>query len=107
MSRDGAEVLGAQLQACGHVGWLREHKFHDVRRWRFDLAHPAHMLAVEVEGFAPGGMAGRHQRPAGFNADCEKYAEAVIAGWRVMRVTTKQVRSGEALQWIERAIIGN
>lgn len=28
---------------------------------------------------------GRHVRPAGFIADCEKYREAIKLGWRVMR----------------------
>ena len=34
----------------------------------------------------------------------EKYAELAIAGWRLIRVTGKQVKNGQALQWIERAL---
>lgn len=38
------------------------------------------------------------------STDCEKYAEAVLAGWRVIRVTSTHVNSGEALEWIRRAL---
>lgn len=100
------DLLVQQLQSAGLSGWTREHRFHPVRKWRFDLAHIELKIAVEVEGFAPGGRAGRHQRVAGFTADAEKYAEAAIAGWRLIRVTTRQVREGKALGWIERAISG-
>ena len=86
------------------TGWVREYRFHAERRWRLDLAFPERKLAVEVEGFAAGGTAGRHQRAAGFAADCEKYSELAIAGWRLIRVTGKQVKSGAALAWIERAL---
>lgn len=101
---DGADALAVALDAAQLVGFAREHKFHVKRQWRVDIAYPMQRLAVEVEGFAPRGKAGRHQRPAGFAEDCEKYAELAIAGWRLIRVTTRQVRSGAAVQWITRAL---
>lgn len=101
---DKAELLAWQLRLTGVTGWQREYRFHPTRMWRLDLAWPERRLAVEVEGFAAGGAAGRHQRPAGFIADCEKYAELAIAGWRLIRITPKQIRSGQALQWIARAL---
>lgn len=100
--RDGADLLAAQLRMANQHGWEREHRFHPTRRWRFDLAHPAIGLAVEVEGGV--WIRGRHSRGSGMTADCEKYAEALILGWDVLRVTTDQVRSGQALSWIERAM---
>jgi very-short-patch-repair endonuclease len=100
--KDGAAVLAQQLAWAHHTGWVRELRFHPVRKWRFDLAHPGVQLAVEVEGGVWRG--GRHTRGTGFSSDCEKYAEALILGWSVLRVTTDQVKSGQALQWIERAI---
>lgn len=72
------------------------------RRWRFDLAWPDERLAVEVEGGTWTG--GRHTRGAGFEADAEKYAEAVLSGWRVLRVTGAMIRSGRAVALVERAL---
>ena len=91
-------LLGANIPAAP----VREHQFHPGRRWRFDFAWPDHMLAVEVEGGT--WTAGRHSRGAAFEADCEKYAEAVIAGWRILRVTNHMVEDGRALAFIERAL---
>jgi very-short-patch-repair endonuclease len=68
----------------------REYRFHPMRRWRFDLAWPDHQVAVEVEGIVPGG--GRHQRMAGYAADCEKYRAATLAGWAVLRYATPELR---------------
>ena len=81
----------------------REFGFHKTRRWRFDFAWPEKKLAVEVEGGTWAG--GRHVRPAGFEQDCEKYGEAAILKWSVLRVTSKMVNDGRALQMIERALI--
>ena len=49
---------------------------------------------VEVEG---GGPRGRHCRVVGFEKDCEKYNAAVVLGWRVLRFTTRQVKSALAI----------
>jgi very-short-patch-repair endonuclease len=95
--------LELQLRAVG-LTFVREYRFHPVRKWRFDFAHPERKLAVEIEGFGVGGTPGRHQRYVGFSKDAEKYAEAAIAGWRLIRCTTAQVRNGQALNWIERAM---
>jgi very-short-patch-repair endonuclease len=62
-----------------------EFRFHPKRRWRFDFAWPAEKIAVECEGGTWSG--GRHTRGKGYEGDCEKYNEAVILGWRVLRFT--------------------
>ena len=80
----------------------REYRFHPVRRWRFDYAWPSRMVAVEIEGGTWTG--GRHTNPAGFEKDCEKYNNAALLGWRVMRFTSGMVRSGEAVQMIEKEL---
>lgn len=77
-----------------------ELRFHPTRRWRFDCAWPDRKLAVEVEGGVY--MQGRHSRGTGMEADAEKYAEAAIHGWTVIRVTPRQVKNGQAIGWIER-----
>lgn len=83
-------------------GMVREYRFHPERRWRYDFAWPDKMIAVEVEGGTWGG--GRHTRGAGYEKDCEKYNEAAILGWRVLRATGKQVNNGQAIQWLMRLI---
>ena len=91
-----------QTQAAGLPDPAREFRFHPTRRWRFDLAWPDGHVAVEVEGGVY--VAGRHSRGVGFESDCEKYSEAMVLGWRVLRVTPRQIKSGQALGWIERLL---
>lgn len=102
--QDGAEILAWQLRGLGMTDFERELRFHEKRRWRLDIAFKAKRLAIEVEGFAAGGAAGRHTRIGGYYADIEKYNELTLAGWRLLRVTSKHVKSGQALAWIERAL---
>jgi very-short-patch-repair endonuclease len=80
----------------------REYRFHPGRDWRFDFAWPRHMVAVEVEGGVR--MIGRHQRPEGFVRDLEKYNEAALLGWLVLRVADTHLESMRALAWLERAL---
>jgi len=72
----------------------REVKFHASRRWRADFAHMESRTLIEIEGgiFLPGG--GRHNRGGGYAKDAEKYLEAVLAGWTVIRLTEKQLEIG-------------
>ena len=72
-----------------------EYRFHDTRRWRFDFAWPEYRLAVEVEGGQ--WVNGRHQRSKGYEGDCEKYNEAALDGWKVLRFTGDMVKDGRAL----------
>ena len=64
----------------------REFVFHPERKWRADFAHVESRTLIEIEGgiYLAGG--GRHNRAAGFVADLEKYLEASLAGWHVVRL---------------------
>lgn len=99
----GEEALAFQLTAL-KIPFEREVKFHPERRWRADFGLPNSVL-VEVEGGTWSG--GRHTRGSGFEKDCEKYAWAVILGYRVLRFTTNQVDSGIAISLIEKALKNN
>lgn len=100
MSTSTAETLLAfQLRAM-RIEHEREFAFCPGRRWRADFR--IRDLLVEVEGGAWTG--GRHVRGAGFEADCEKYAEAVALGYRVLRVTPGMVDSGQALDYVLRVV---
>lgn len=62
-----------------------------ARRWRFDFAHVASRVAVELDGGTWAG--GRHTRGAGFAKDCEKFNVAAQLGWRVFRLTPQMLKS--------------
>lgn len=94
--------LDRQCVAVGLRAPVTEYRFHPVRKWRFDLAWVAEKLAVEIDGGVF--VQGRHSRGAGVEKDAEKYAEAMVLGWRVLRVTPRHVRDGRAVGWIEKLI---
>jgi very-short-patch-repair endonuclease len=71
-----------------------EYKFHPTRRWRFDIAIPELKIAVEYEGVYGKGQS-RHTSAGGYTGDCDKYNEAVVLGWRVLRFTAKNVKGAQ------------
>ena len=94
--------LATALQDAGYSGWTREHKFHATRRWKFDFAFPALKVAIEVEGGVF--TRGRHVRPSGFIADCEKYNVAALAGWLVIRLVPRKDWLIGGMDWIKSAV---
>lgn len=111
--------LKFQLEALKINGWQSEYRFNaekvgrgkgvrvrlqsaGLKDWRFDIAFPDIMLAVEVEGITHGG--GRHQRIGGFNEDLKKYNQAMADGWTVYRCGGELIKSGQAIKTIEKLI---
>ncbi len=90
-----------QIQAARLPPPEREYRFHPVRKWRVDMCYPGHSIAIEVEGGTWSG--GRHTRGAGFEKDCEKYNELSLAGYSLYRFTSTMIKSGLAIETIERA----
>jgi hypothetical protein len=88
-----------QIKALNLPKPVIEYKFHPTRRWRFDIAWPELMLAVEVEGGT--WINGRHSRGSGMEADLEKYGEAMKLGWNVYRCSSGMIKSGKAVETIE------
>lgn len=89
-----------QLKAL-NIGYEREFKFDPVRRWRFDF-RLADSVCVECEGLTSyGNHLGRHQSAKGYAVDLEKYNEALVQGWKVLRVTKEHIKSGQAIDWIK------
>lgn len=87
----------------------REHRFHGERRWRFDFAWPAAMVAVEIEGGTYArrpGRRSRHTTPHGHQQDCEKYNAAAVAGWCVLKYTSADLdrRPYQVCQQIQQAL---
>lgn len=90
--------LELQLKASRMNGWAREVMLIPGRKLRCDFVWDREWLVVEIEGGVF--TRGRHTRGKGFEDDCEKYALLMCMGWRVLRVTGGQVKSGKALEWI-------
>lgn len=102
---DLEETLLFQIKAAGLPEPVREYAFAKSigRKWRFDLCWPDLQVAVEVEGGT--WSRGRHTTGQGFKADCEKYNQASMMHWLVLRFTSDMISSGMALQTIERVMM--
>ena len=104
----GAQLYGAKPpesqdpQFPGLPAPLTEYKFHPTRKWRFDYYWPKEKVALEVEGAV--WVQGRHTRGSGFIKDMEKYNEAAAMGIRVLRCTPQQLKKGEILPVLKRAL---
>jgi very-short-patch-repair endonuclease len=96
--RELEELLAWQLKAMKLPSPKREFRFHPTRMWRVDFAWTEFMVVVEIEGLTHQG--GRHQRIAGFEADAEKYMALERAGYKLLRLTPRLVRSGKGVRWI-------
>lgn len=79
-----------------------EFKFHPTRKWRMDFAWPHHKVCLEVEGGI--WTNGRHSRGAGMKADMEKYNNAALLGWRIIRVTPSDLYKTETIEMINKII---
>jgi hypothetical protein len=84
--------------------WLPEFRFSDTRRWRFDAAFPEKKVALEVDGAI--WTQGRHTRGAGYLKDLEKFANAAVLGWRVIRVPWDWIEDGTAEEYLVAAMEG-
>ena len=91
--------LARQLKLAG-IPFIQELSPIPGRKFRFDFA--MNNLLVEVQGgiFQYGG----HSSGVGITRDCEKTILAQLEGWRVFPVTGEQIKSGQALVWIQRAL---
>ena len=98
MSQPAKEVFERHLDESGLPSPIKELKFHPERKFAFDYAWPEYKLAFEIEGGAF--SRGRHVRPKGFTRDIEKYNDAQLMGWVVLRGTSEQVKQGMAIKWV-------
>ncbi len=93
-----AALIAASVAGCGRDVPASEIE-HAERKWRADFAHIESRTLIEIEGGL--WIQGRHNRPQGFAADAEKYLEAAMAGWRVLRLTELQITA----PMIERIVV--
>lgn len=106
---DWNKVLLEQIHLAGLPEPKTEYRFHAHRQWRFDFCWKPQLVACEIEGGiwmqTESGRSKGHAHPERFESDCEKYNEAALYGWLLIRVTPKMVRDGRALDWLERALL--
>ena len=79
-------IIHSRILFAGVGEPVTEYRFHPTRKRRFDFAFPDKKIAIEAEGAV--WVGGRHTRGSGFTKDSEKYNEAAIMGWRVLRYTS-------------------
>ncbi|QIC64476.1 DUF559 domain-containing protein [Acinetobacter schindleri] len=84
------------------IDFEQEFYFHPERKWRADFHLIGKKILVEVEGGIWSG--GRHTRGRGYIGDMKKYNAATMMGYQVIRFSTDQVKSGHAIQQIEKMI---
>jgi hypothetical protein len=99
----GEEAFAIAWRAIRGPAFVREYRFDEARKWRFDFAWPAAAYAVEIEGGTRGKS--RHTSPTGYAEDCLKYNEAALDGWAVIRLTPEMIQP-ELLKRLIRQIGG-
>lgn len=99
MSKLSSEIFLKLIKKATGLTPLREFKFHPTRRWRADFAFTDHKLLVEVEGGIWG--YGRHNRASGFLKDMEKYNNAALLGYRILRFTPSNLCDKESINLIK------
>lgn len=106
MNREKQDMLLRQqcmaLSQGAETPYVLEHRFHPVRKWRFDAAFPERKIAVEIDGAV--WVQGRHTRGSGFIKDQEKTNAAALLGWRVFRFIPKQLETGEVYDTLAKAL---
>ena len=103
-------VLLEQIRLAGLPELIAEYVFHANRNWRFDFCWRGDglLVACEIEGGiwmqTDTGRSKGHAHPERFEQDCEKYNEAALYGWTLIRVTPDMIRDGRAIDWLDRAL---
>lgn len=98
------EVLLVTHLKASKIDFEQEYKFHPKRKWRADFLITNTKILVEVEGGIWMAGGGRHTRGKGYLGDMEKYNEAAMMGFTVLRFSTEQVKAGVAIKQIEQLV---
>ena len=83
---EAEELMAIYLQEL-EKPFIREYRFHHVRNWLFDFAHPETKTAIEVDGWG-------HRTKQRMQEDNEKINTAQSMGWKVYRFTTTEITRG-------------
>lgn len=84
LSKDKIELILIALK----IDFVKECKFLEDRKFRFDFAVIDKKIAIEYEGvFSSSSGMSRHTSWKGYTEDLNKYNLALINGWKVLRYT--------------------
>ncbi len=78
-------------ESIGGPNVEREYMFHPARFYRADFFHSPSKTLIEIEGGAY--SAGRHNRTKGFLQDGDKYLQAFLLGFNVVRLTSQHINT--------------
>ena len=98
---EGEAVLSQHLRAH-NISFEQEFQFNADRKWRADFHLIGMGILIEVEGGIWSN--GRHTRGKGYLGDLDKYNAATMMGYQVIRFSTEQVKSGKAIEQIEKMV---
>ena len=93
-------MFAAQLRA-ENLYFEEQVKLVPGRKFAADFFLPQLRLVIEIQGGTY--IRGRHNRPEGFRADCEKNNLLTLLGYRVFKADVEQVKKGTLLQWVKQA----
>ena len=83
------DIFIAYIKQTTGIDLIAEYKFHKTRKWRFDFVNLEHKLAIECDGAVWAN--GRHTRGSGYVGDMEKFNQAALYGFRVMKFQPKEM----------------
>jgi very-short-patch-repair endonuclease len=103
-------LLERDIKAVGIPTPEKEFRWHPTAGYRADYAWPEIRAMIEVDGgtwkYRHGGLSG-HTTGKGYERDRIRDCEAMIHGWKVMRVTPSMVERGEAIKYIKAIFFGD
>lgn len=102
MTRAAAAPFDKLCKAMGIPAPVAEFRFHPTRKWRADFAWPDAKVLLEVEGGIF--IQGRHSRGTGMQKDMEKYNNAALLGYRVLRCTPKTLTDPATFEMLRAAL---
>jgi very-short-patch-repair endonuclease len=88
--------MAEQLREAGLLGYRRNARFIEGRRFEADFYWPSRKIALEVDGGVWMRSSG-HTSGAGYSRDRERDILALLNGILTVRYTSEQVRSGIAI----------
>lgn len=90
-------LLALQIRALKLPVPERNYRWMTGRRYEWDFAYPDRKIAIEVQGMV-------HRIKSKWERDIFKRAYGLLDGWRVLEVSGETIRSGVAIQWIEKLL---